>query len=132
MTPFDRIQVIVDGVEMMARPIDFVKDENGNPLRAIKWETVNPKNGQLIQFEIGEVSWIGEVAVWGENFEKVQPNGGNFIKINDAKKIPVTELKQLGATKVLGEKLEPPVRVPKPESICPFIDPIEQGIYKIA
>jgi hypothetical protein len=132
MIPFDRITVIIDGTEMMARPIEFINDEKGNPQRAVKWETVNPDTGQLIQFGIGDVTWVGEMAIWGKEVLNIKPNGGNFIKITDAKRIPVTELKSLGATRVLGERPSPPVRIPRPESVCPFLDPIEQGIYQIA
>lgn len=47
---YDRINVIIAGEELTARPIEFDLDASGMPIKAIRFETVDPTTGQLLQF----------------------------------------------------------------------------------
>jgi nitrogen-specific signal transduction histidine kinase len=138
MSHWDRITVVVDGVEIGARPIDFLFDVHGLPEKAIKWETTNPKTGQLLQFGIDEVTWVNEKAFWGmppKKTDVVVQDGGNNINISkDVRRIPITELKNLGMIRALQEmKKEDREKQEQKlvQSVCPFVDPIAQGIFKV-
>jgi len=138
MSHWDRITVVVDGVEIGARPIEFDFDVQGVPEKAIKWETTNPKTGQLLQFGINEVTWVGEKAIWGippKKTDVIISDGGNNINISkDLRRIPITELKNLGMVRALKEmRKEDQERQEKQivQSVCPFVDPIAQGIFKV-
>jgi len=80
-SPYDRVEIIFHGEKLTARPIEFLYDDKGMPMSAIKFETVNPATGQMTQFLIEDLK--------EEQFE--------------------------------GPK--------KSKFPCPFIDPIEKGIF---
>ena len=47
---FALLPVFIEDQEMQARPIEFEFDVEKNPLVALRWESVHPKTGELLQF----------------------------------------------------------------------------------
>lgn len=119
VNPYDRILVVVDGDEQYVRPIEFEMDKDENPTKAIKWEAVNPKNGQLLQFIENEIVIKDGKKYYKEFVEQVEQDSS--IKIGRKLKIMKEPSKVVEANKDVK-----PVEVE-----CPFIDPIEMGLFKL-
>ena len=54
--PYNLLEVFIDGESLQARPTKWDSDEDGNPVRAIEYETACPRCGQLTVIIIGDVS----------------------------------------------------------------------------
>jgi hypothetical protein len=120
--PYDRIEVVIKGHTLSARPIEFINDKAGMPYQAIKWETIDPENGHMVQFGIEEVVIRNDIAYLGEvpnNKESVQINKKE-IKKKEKKNREIARKAEIKEEKVKDEIEE-----------CPFIDPIEAGVYNV-
>jgi len=94
---YDSVDIEFNGFKLSARPILFNYDKNGNPISIIKYETLCPNCGNLI--EIFDLSVIKCTC-----------------KVNQQKIVKVGSVKS---------------DVKKEIETCPFVDPIELGIFKI-
>lgn len=109
INPFERIELLVVGVKLSARPIEFEFDKNKNPIKATKYETTCPKCGDMIQF-FGVKESVG-CAACGAIATKVKiVEPSVIIKHGAVARRKVNDQEQRG---------------------CPFIDPVEVGVFKV-
>ena len=50
MNPFDRIEILIEGEKLDARPVKFEYNTSGEVLKALEYETTCPKCGGLVIF----------------------------------------------------------------------------------
>jgi protein-arginine kinase activator protein McsA len=105
INPHDRIELLVVGVRLTARPIEFEFDSKKNPIKATRYETTCPKCGNLIQF-----------------FGVKESVGCTSCGATEAKAVESRVLIRQGAvTKRKSDN--------QAQRGCPFIDPIEAGAF---
>jgi len=100
VNPFDRIELLVAGVKLSARPIDFDFDSNKNPIKATQYETTCPKCGNTIQF-FGVKASVGCVSC-----------GATSVAVAESKVL----IRHGAVTKRKSDN--------QTQRGCPFIDPI--------
>jgi hypothetical protein len=105
--PHDRIELLVAGVKLTARPIEFEFDAGKNPIRATRYETTCPKCGDLIQF-----------------FGVMKSVGCTSCGATEAKAVESRVLIRQGA--VTRRKSDN-----QAQRGCPFIDPVEAGAFRV-
>jgi len=135
VTPYDRLEITVFGELMYARPIDFVFDGDGNPISAIKWEAVNPNDGQLLQFTENNI--VNTNGVLTYSVEYIQKPISDVVDEDPA--CPFRDPINFGLL-VFEDKVsaEMPSKhedvAPKQEAVtsevvdCPFQDPVAIGL----
>ncbi len=136
---YERIDILVNNTPLTARPIEYAHAEDGLPMKALKYETVNPDNGQLLQFDISEIVSqfvqappIIQVAPKSSCGKKTLRNAQTSKVIKS--ELPVeNELVELLSNNknpfaIKGGNLGVDVGV---DINIPFIDPIEVGLFKI-
>jgi len=126
MTPFDRLEITVFGELMYARPIDFIYDGNGDPVKAIKWEAVNPNDGQMLQFTEDNIMDNGGKLTYSEVY--VNKSIEQFDKIDPVIGVcPFQDPIELGLIFTdVAEKADKKEVVD--DSDCPFQDPVAIGL----
>lgn len=127
MNPYDRIEVLVLGKELLsARPIDFVF-EKGEPKKAIKYETTCPGCGCMIQFDISNAKKnnAGVFYIGCGNCPSKVPKDFNAIK--EEKRQSSSEI----SVKESGQVVKKLKFIPSLKDKCPFVDPVELGIFDI-
>ena len=60
-SPYDMIDIIVNGEEIRARPTEFEMDDDDMPVSATSWETTCPTCSQLLKFYAADVHADGSV-----------------------------------------------------------------------
>lgn len=60
-SPYDRIDIMINGAQLTARPIEFEYDEKGMPSKAIRYETVDPVTSQMVQFSLSDIDISGNL-----------------------------------------------------------------------
>lgn len=125
MSPYDRIELVVAGTQTLsARPIDFEFDEDNEPISVTRYETTCPECGQMIVFESVDVVVRDGVSYIGCN-----SCGKGHIPQDQPAPVPVKQPEVVIAPS--GQRLElerPPVIIDRG---CPFIDPVEAGIFEL-
>jgi hypothetical protein len=120
MGPYDRIDVVVAGLEeLTARPTKFETDDDGNPTLAIEFETTCPSCGEVINFIVEEIMQHG-----GKSHVNCPNCQTNYIDEYKDKKPDISV--RMGGQKIDKEK----PRQEKKGPVCPFIDPIEEGMFE--
>lgn len=114
-SPYDRIEIIVAGLEKLtARPTAFEYDSLGNPTLATEFETTCPSCGSVVNFLVGDIIKRGDKD--HVNCPHCQLNYYDEF-----------EKKSIISVRMGGQDMK--VAETKPVVICPFIDPIEVGIF---
>jgi hypothetical protein len=114
MNPYDRIEVKIAGQMLSARPIVFTY--KGDEIVGVeKYETTCPSCGCMIHFGTG----ITETGC-------KECGAGGAIKAP----IPKDEL-SIAVVGQIFERNEIPPEVTPVDRGCPFVDPIELGIFSI-
>jgi hypothetical protein len=75
-TPFDLLEVVIEGETLQARPIEWINDEDGNPAWPTTYETTCPSCGQLTQFVVrdqGQECECGVQIIAEFDLEDVEP-----------------------------------------------------------
>jgi hypothetical protein len=118
---YDKIMIVIKGKQLPARPIEFIFGDDKLPIKATKWETTDPGTGQLLQFSSDEVKWSPDgTAYFGEQPPKaVKPDV--IVIVTPKPRIRVSALPNIGQVKTEVQINE--------IAICPFKDPIEEGIF---
>jgi hypothetical protein len=125
MSLYDRIELIVAGTQSLsARPIDFEYDNDGNPINVIKYETTCPECGQMIVFEPSEIVIRNKVLYVGCSL-----CGKGHISNDEV--VPVLARRPEIVVVPSGQRLELDRLSEVVDRGCPFIDPIEAGIFEI-
>jgi len=112
---YDRIELVVVNMDLTARPIEF-QFENDVPVAVTKYETVCPACSSMIHFTMDDT---------------VTKDGKIYLGCPHCRKMP--------AAPVPGQttKIEPNMIFEKKEKRgiiekgCPFVDPLELGIFKL-
>lgn len=105
---YDRIDVIIGGEKLTARPVEFEHDQDGNPVAVTKFETTCPLCGNAVQFSAPDTKPEEIVAV-----------------ACDCKREPPVIAPPSRLRPMAEKVLEAPVYV------CPFVDPLELGLMII-
>jgi protein-arginine kinase activator protein McsA len=105
--PYDRIELLVAGVKLTARPIEFEFDVGKNPIKATRYETTCPKCGNLIQF-FGVLKSVGCTSCGATEVKAIEPR---------------VLIRQGVVTRRKSDN--------QAQRGCPFIDPIEAGAFII-
>jgi len=114
-SPYDRIEIIVAGLEKLtARPTAFEYDSLGNLTLATEFETTCPSCGSVVNF------LVGDIIKYGGNDHVNCPH----CQLNYHDEF---EKKHTISVNMGGQEMK--VKDVKPVVICPFIDPIEVGIF---
>ena len=114
-SPYDRIEIIVAGLEKLtARPTAFEYDSLGNPTLATEFETTCPSCGSVVNFLVGDI--IKHGGKDHVNCPHCQLNYHDEF-----------EKKSIISVRMGGQDMK--VTEMKPVVICPFVDPIEVGIF---
>ena len=107
---YRRIDIVVGGESLTARPIEFEYDNEENPIKVLKYETTCPNCGQAIQFALSETIIINDIS-----------NVSCTCDANNKKIIKNTvEIKASGQESRF---------VKMAVQLVPFIDPIESGAF---
>jgi hypothetical protein len=115
---FDRIDILVNGYELTARPIEFDYDAEGQPILVLKYETTCPTCGAMIQFGHTEHYYDGHY-VFNCPECKMEDEGPEIE--SEIKKDQLIVQQNV----VLVSQSQPL----SPEKIIPFLDPVEAGIF---
>jgi hypothetical protein len=116
INPYERLDVVVVGNRLTARPIDFLY-EDGKPVAATKYETTCPNCGSMLQFSVEEVIGVGS-----DNYVGCHTCGEGFVENNTQEKPIVEDKIVIIQNMEFKKKDQPPV-----DRGCPFIDPVEAG-----
>lgn len=120
MNVYDRIDVRIADQSLTARPIDFVLDENENPIEATTFETTCPACAAAIQFS---------------NVDAIRIDGVTYVVCSQCgagqKELPIIVPDSIVVASV-GQVVETPREVRKLDRGCPFLDPIEFGTFSLA
>lgn len=119
---YEKITVIVKGKQLPARPIDFLFNDDKLPYEVTKWETTDPNTGQLLQFSANEITWQDGKAYFGEQHKLTKPD--SIVVLAPRQRIRVSALPNIGQVKAEEQVKEQVV-------VCPFRDPIEEGLFSI-
>ena len=124
MSVYDRIELIVAGKQKLsARPINFRYDDDGNPVEVTLYETTCPGCGNMIQFvpsQMVEKDGLWYVGCFVCNKGFVEPE----------KSAPELVVEPEVIVRPSGQKLEKERPLVPVDRGCPFIDPIEVGIFE--
>lgn len=120
LNPYDRIEIIIAGSKLTARPVDFDFGLDGNPIKAIKFESTCPICGQIILFVDKDIIKRGNAKYVGCN----NCNNGFFVD-NQQNVSDAIVVKQEGQIIEKQQKeFAFDVKVDNP-----FVDPIEKGEF---
>jgi hypothetical protein len=119
MNPFDRLNVLVEGDQLTARPIKFEYDKHGNATKALEFETTCPKCGGMVLFKHDRKEGDEAIPVFCEACSGVVnelAEGASFQAPGE----PIN---------VIAEGQENKVEVPVKEEECVFKDVVESGEF---
>jgi|APFre7841882654_1041346.scaffolds.fasta_scaffold88991_2 hypothetical protein len=115
---YDKINVLVAGIELDARPVEFELDKDENPIVPLVYETVCPQCGCMIQFKIKEVALVDGKPSIGCVECGAYSKGPQMVKVSGAVQIAVE-----------GQIVESNV-VKIQDCGCPFVDPIADKTWQ--
>lgn len=114
-TVYDRIEIIVSGLERLtARPIEFEYDPTGNPIKVMRYESTCPACGNMIIFSPGDI---------------IKRGGKDHVICNNCHVDAYDEFDVKGPDIRIKQTGQEVVKNDKPVPVCPFVDPIEIGIF---